>query len=697
MSRRELTARDFFHEPPGMRVCGTMTRNSLWSAALAAALFCLPETRAQDRPVFARAPYLQMATTNSIYVVWRTEGPITPVVRYGKSPDRLTSELSYVSPDSGTGIVVRVSLGDKKKPVPSRWQQFRTEENLQLRQLHSAPVGTFQYEARLMGLEPNTRYYYGVFDGDKRLTPADPSYTFVTAPPAGKPRPVRFWAIGDGGTGRPMQHEVYQALWEITEQEKHPIDFWLHLGDMAYGVGRDMEFQTRFFESYELALRKFVCWPTMGNHEGYTSKGSTQIGPYYDAYVVPRRAEAVGLASGTEAYYSFDWANIHFVCLNSHDADRKPGGPMAKWLKADLEKTKADWIIAFWHHPPYTKGSHDSEKEKDLVEVRVHLMPIIESGGVDMVLTGHSHIYERSMLMDGAYNDKTISSDNTILDDGDGDPDGDGAYRKIEGIHPHQGTVQIVAGHAGQTLGRKGTLPIMKRTIMEYGSVLVDVNGDVLTARMLNQHGRIRDVVSMVKRGKVEPTRVTLPWQPEEWKKPTNEVKHATAQPPVDYKVLIPHGAEWEYLAGAHPTRDWTRTGFDTAQWKRGTAGFGFGNIEARTPLERNRGGVSSIYLRKEFTIEQADKVTELGLLVDYQDGFIAYLNGREVARQNIGRSSGRNVQKVKAREHGGRAYVALKDAHRHLKDGANLLAIEVHTVPDGMDLHIDPLLLLED
>ena len=146
------------------------------------------------------------------------------------------------------------------------------------------------------------------------------------------------------------------------------------------------------------------------------------------------RAETGGLASGTEAYYSFDYAHLHFVCLDSHDLSRQPGDPMASWLKADLEKTKADWVIAFWHHPPYTKGSHDSDKETDLTEMRKLIMPIVEAGGVDLVLTGHSHIYERSMLMDGAYATPT-ASDNVILDDGDGDPDGDGPYRKSKGIH----------------------------------------------------------------------------------------------------------------------------------------------------------------------------------------------------------------------------------------------------------------------
>ncbi len=685
-----------------MHVCSRMIRFVLFWLVAGAGVHSGWSADPAALPTFARAPYLQSSSTNSIYVVWRWPGPMTPVVRFGQSLTALNRELSYLSPDSGTGILVRTSLGTNTQSIQSRWQRFRTEENLKLRKLHTAPLGTFQYEARLMGLAPATKYYYAVYDGQRRLTPEDASYSFTTPPMIGKRQPVRFWALGDGGTGRQEQADVFDAMTACTVREKHPLDFWLHLGDMAYGTGRDTEFQSRFFESYDPALRSSVCWPTMGNHEGFTSKGDTGVGPYYDAYVMPRRAEAGGLASGTEAYYSFNWANIHFICLNSHDAERKPGGPMAKWLKADLEKAKADWLIAFWHHPPYTKGSHDSDKEKDLAEMRQHIMPIIESGGVDLVLGGHSHIYERSMLIDGAYGATNSPAENNVLDDGDGDPDGDGAYRKSAGIHPHQGTVAIVSGNAGAAISRKGTIPLMKRTMAEYGSVIVDVDGDTLTGRMINRAGKVRDLFSLVKKGKVEPVRLALPWQPEEYKKPTNEVKTADytvmATAPVDFKLLIAKNAEWQYLAGKDPLGlEWTKKDFDASSWKRGPAGFGFGNGEARTEVPRERGQAASVYLRKEFTLEQADRVTEIGLMVDYRDGFIAYLNGREVARQNIGRSSGRNVQKIKPRESGGAHYVVLKDLARSLKDGVNLLAIEAHSASDSLDLLIDPALLLED
>ena len=105
----------------------------------------------------------------------------------------------------------------------------------------------------------------------------------------------------------------------------------------------------------------------------------------------------------------------------------------------------------------------------------------------------------------------------------------------------------------------------------------------------------------------------------------------------------------------------------------------------------------ASVYLRQEFTIEQTDKITEMGLWIDYRDSFIAYVNGKEVARVGVGRRAGRHAQKIKVREDSGYVYVSLKDLSS-VRDGLNVLAIEAHTAPENtLDFHINPSLVLED
>jgi hypothetical protein len=457
----------------------------------------------------SRGPYLQKASTDSVVIVWRTDGATHPVVRFGDTPSTLTNQ---VPPDA---ITLRAAV-DVSGPagMPRLYQE--PPEDLSKREADHNPStapNTHQYEARVAGLPANTKRYYAIFDGERLLAGGDAEHFFVTHPPIGSVSDMRIWLVGDSGTGGAAQARVHDAMVGYVKTSGRRIDHYIHVGDMAYSDGTDREFQTGFFAPYQATLRNTVCWPALGNHEGHTSRGLSGFGPYFDAYVVPTRGEVGGVASGTEAYYSFDIAGVHFICLDSHDLDRGTDAAMARWLKADLEQTKAKWLIAFWHHPPYTKGSHDSDREAQLIEMRENFMPILEAAGVDLTLTGHSHIYERSMLIDGAYATPTVAK-GVVLNDGDGDPKGDGAYQKSEGLHPHEGSVSIVAGHGGATLGREGTVPIMRQIILEHGSVILDVKGDTLTGIMLNNLGQTRDLFSLVKQGKVTPKRIENPWQP---------------------------------------------------------------------------------------------------------------------------------------------------------------------------------------
>lgn len=457
-----------------------------------------------------RGPYLQQATPNSVVAVWRTQGATDPVLRYGNTPDTLTEEVK------GDAIILRVSVDvDAGADVPRLYQE--APEDAAKRKPDdrdpSTAANTYQYEAHVSGLAPNSKHFYAVYDGERQLAGGDADHYFVTHRPPGSKTDMRLWVVGDSGTGDENQAMVHEAMRAYTAATHRSIDHYIHVGDMAYSDGTDWEFQHHFFEPYQATLQNTVCWPAMGNHEGSTSRGLSGIGPYYDAYVVPAAAEAGGAASGTEAYYSFDISEVHFICLDSHDLDRSPDAAMAQWLRADLEGANAKWLVAFWHHPPYTKGSHDSDTETQLIEMRQNFMPILESAGVDLTLTGHSHIYERSMLMDGAYTTPTVA-EGVILDDGDGSPEGDGPYEKSEGLNPNEGEINIVAGHGGTSNGRRGTMPVMREIIVEHGSVILDIKGDTLTGVMLDKFGVSRDLFSIVKRGKVTPTRVENPWQP---------------------------------------------------------------------------------------------------------------------------------------------------------------------------------------
>jgi hypothetical protein len=638
---------------------------------------------AEDAKI-TRGPYLQSATSESMHIVWRIRQETKPVICYGLSPEKLTQSTA---PDA-----TLIRRTDKEGGSTGG-----------AKHLSSAPSDTRQYEARITGLKPDTKYYYAVYDGETRLTAADDTFSFRTLPVAGAERPLLMWVVGDSGTGNKVQAKVHTAMRDWLTKENRALDLYLHVGDMAYGSGLDSEFQGFFFQAYDTTLRNTVCWPAFGNHEGRSSKSSTGVGPYYDAYITPTAGEAGGVPSGTESYYSFDIGRVHFISLNSYDTSRQPDGAMAQWLKADLEKTKADWIISFFHHPPYTKGSHDSDDpkhDKELIEMRENIMPILEGGGVDLVLAGHSHIYERSMLIDGAYATPTVA-DNVVLDDGDGDPAGDGPYKKSAGLKPHDGTVAVVAGHGGTSLSRKKTpSPVMYATILEFGSVLLDLKGDTLTGKMLNADGAIRDTFQLIKRGEVKQTRLAMPKQPPA---PLGPEKLSSSSGnsssggswPKKFTAIIPQGSEWQHLGGKDPGAGWP-TSLSGEEWKTGKAGFGYADGDDATEITGMRGKYSYLCIRREFEITGKEDLSKIGLGIACDDGFICYINGKEVLRDNVASGYLGTAKGVSAHEAKGFKYFALPAAAALLKPGKNMIAFEVHNDDlDSSDLTLHPFLIL--
>jgi hypothetical protein len=367
-----------------------------------------------------------------------------------------------------------------------------------------------EHEVKLIGLLPDTQYYYSVGTTTGTLAGGDSAHFFLTSPELGTAKPTRIWIIGDSGTAGANARAVRDAY--VNFAGTRYTDLWLMLGDNAYPDGTDSEYQAAVFTMYPSFLKQTVLWPTLGNHDGHTADSATQTGPYYNIFTLPKNGEAGGRASGTEAYYSFDYGNIHFICLDSYETNRAPGSPMLTWLKADLDDTVQDWIIAFWHHPPYSKGSHNSDTEANLIEMRQNVLPILEDYGVDLVLTGHSHSYERSFLLDGHYGSSSTLTSAMIKDSGDGREDGTGAYMKPTGLPPHAGAVYAVAGSSGQTSGGALNHPAMFISLNLLGSMVLDIDGDRLDAKFLTKGGAIQDYFT-IQKGNVPPPVSTVVFQ----------------------------------------------------------------------------------------------------------------------------------------------------------------------------------------
>lgn len=435
-------------------------------ALLGFALFLLlflttAELRSQT---LRRGPYLQNGSHTNITLRWRTDLPVDSQVRYGGSLN-----------------------------------------NLNLTNADSASVT--DHVATLTGLLPDTKYFYAVGSSTSELIGPSTNHFFCIAPVPGAVKNTRLWVLGDSGTASAEQVSVRDAYENFTGA-RH-TDLWLMLGDNAYYSGLDSEYQAGLFNIYTNLLVKSVLWPAVGNHDTAQAQDFVDTYPYFDIFTLPKQGEAGGVASGTEHYYSFNHANIHFICLDSMTGGRYTNSPMYQWLTNDLASVTSDWVIAYWHHPPYTKGSHDSDFESELIEMRQVFLPVLEQGGVDLVLSGHSHSYERSYLLDRHYGGSASMVESMKLNAGSGRESETGPYLKHL-LNPvaHQGAVYAVVGCSGWISGGELNHPAMRVSLNQLGSLVLDINGNRLDATFLNETGSTNDAFTILKVPSLGPFRI---------------------------------------------------------------------------------------------------------------------------------------------------------------------------------------------
>lgn len=272
---------------------------------------------------------------------------------------------------------------------------------------------TTEHEVTVTGLTADTKYFYRIGTSDPVILQATPTNFFTTVPPANTNRKTRFAVFGDCGrndngfqSGSLEQYQNYLSGAGIDA-----ADAMILLGDNAYNEGTDAQYTSNFYGAYgSNILRNHKLYPSPGNHDyNNGSEPASRTLAYYQNFTMPTNGEIGGVPSGTEAFYSYDIGDIHFLSLDSYGTETggtqmyDTTGPQVTWVKADLAATNKKWVIAYWHHPPYTKGSHDSDSETDLRDIRENFIRILERNGVDMILCGHSHDYERSYLLKGYY------------------------------------------------------------------------------------------------------------------------------------------------------------------------------------------------------------------------------------------------------------------------------------------------------
>lgn len=425
-------------------------------------------------PTVSRGPYLQMLGTDRVVVRWQTTTATDSKVSYGTT-------TGYLSP-----------------PVTS-------------------PTVSTEHEVLVTGLTQDTKYFYQIGTTTANI-PSDAQTFFKTALPAGTTSDFTVWATGDFGTGGVDQANVRNAYttYAAANLPNGKADFWLWLGDNAYNSGLASEFTSSVFNIYPNILKNTAVFPALGNHDyadyGDTSPGATFPYPanheYFNALTMPQNGELGGVASTTKRYYSYNYGNVHFVVLDSYGVVTNSNSidavnnPMYTWLRNDLMANTKKWTVCYFHHPPYSLGTHNSDTEFGMINMRQYYLPLLESYHVDLVLSGHSHVYERSYLLNGHYGLENSLTAGMIINNTLGDAAPFYTKSSVNGI----GTVYIVCGNSGQG-GVVTTKPGYPHDAMApgrsyatlWGSMILTFRPNEIEAKFLTSTGTINDNFKIVK------------------------------------------------------------------------------------------------------------------------------------------------------------------------------------------------------
>lgn len=287
-----------------------------------------------DRKIISKGPYLQAPGSNTMTIMWESPVSRPAIVRYG-----VGTNLNLTAQVVRGGRRVESSTGSSMLGFGSR-------------------VTFYIYEVTLTKLTPGTVYSYSVeFGGVK--TPPKRFRTFEQAP-----EKVRFIAYGDTRTNPDIHRRI------ASHFKKFDPDFILHTGDLVSRGSRYDVWWREFFQPLENVIDEIPLFPVIGNHEEKSEN-------YYNYFIMPEK----------EIYYSFEDGPLFVLALDYHF--QKASEDQYKYSERVLQATKAPWKIVMVHNPMFNVGGHISSWGHR------YYLPLFHKAKVDMVIAGHSHIYER--------------------------------------------------------------------------------------------------------------------------------------------------------------------------------------------------------------------------------------------------------------------------------------------------------------
>ena len=297
----------------------------------------------------------------TVYISWRSDGSSPQYIRYAQDKKSLP--------------LAKPVKADKKKTLGGKY---------------------FRYSAALADLAQGKEYYYEIGDGV--------SYgrvkTFNAPDESGD---NKFLYLGDVQFENSVEeYKRWQKMTERVYRDNRDLDLAVIGGDMI-NVPTELSQWNSFLDSCKI----FASLPLMsvpGNHEGVHSNGI-----YSKLFRLPENGPDEPAFREKDDFYTFDYGRCRFIMMDSSflTVERQESlgqarwsileNSVERWLKRTLEDNDKTWTIVVMHHPPY--GLHDSATTSP--QIRTRWIPILEKGGVDMVLCGHQHMYMRTKRING--------------------------------------------------------------------------------------------------------------------------------------------------------------------------------------------------------------------------------------------------------------------------------------------------------
>ncbi|MDF1877632.1 metallophosphoesterase family protein [Sulfurimonas sp. SAG-AH-194-L11] len=391
-----------------------------------------------------RQPYLVAQSQTSMRIKWQTPEQEIGKIAYGLSPDTLTH------------VLIEPNISKKHSITIPRLQEC-------------------------------TQYYYKVISTSLDIDNNGRHFRTLCK----EKETQRLWVIGDSGQIGSGQKEVYAQLYKYIQNDYSKLDMWVLLGDNAYPSGTQKQFNKKLFTPFKELVKRYTPWAVAGNHDA-------RRWAFYDIFDFPKNAEAGGVPSGHEEFYSVEDANLHLVVLDSETVSRSRDGDMAQWLRKDLAANTKPWVIVAFHTPPYTDGGHKSDNDWDsrgrLKDMRETFVPIFDEFGVDLVLSGHSHGYERSKLIINHLGKSDTFTQKNIVQDKKID------YIKSLTEKKNSGTIYQVCGSSSKLDGATYNHPALPYSLAEMGSLIIELTPTTLTSKFLNINGKIADEFTITKK-----------------------------------------------------------------------------------------------------------------------------------------------------------------------------------------------------